>query len=198
MFDLISNLRKEWKIFYVASYFHYVQCKIQYLNEELIAKKVKGNELKKRIAEIIEAHNIAIKFAEQLEDISNILVFVLYSVNTIILCFLFFEFNILSEDMLNFFKVLVFFGVVQMLLFLFSYFGTNLEDQSKLIEDLIYDLPWYEMEDQSDARSLILCILRAQRPCLITAAKFYPLNFESYLTAVKSAYSFCTVLKDII
>lgn len=67
-----------------------------------------------------------------------------------------------------------------------------------MIADLIYDLPWYEIKDQSVVRSLILCILRAQRPCLVTAAKFYPLNFESYLDAVKTAYSFCTVLKDII
>lgn len=82
---------------HVASFFRYVQCKIQHFNEELVAKKIKGNELKKEIAAIIEAHNVAIKFAEQLEDVSNILVFVLYSVNTVILCFLFFEFNIVSD-----------------------------------------------------------------------------------------------------
>lgn len=131
---------------HVASFFRYVQCKIKHLNEELVAKKFKGNALNKEIEAIIEAHNIAIKFAQQLEDVSNNLVFVLYSVNTVILCFLFFEFNIvsvllgifvvvnllflqLSEDMLNFFKVLIFFGVVQMLLFLFSYFGTSLEEE---------------------------------------------------------------------
>ncbi|KAL7028228.1 hypothetical protein ACKWTF_005766 [Chironomus riparius] len=82
---------------YVASFFRYVQCKIQHLNEELVGKRIEGNELKKEIASIIEAHNIAIKFAEQLEDVLNILVFVLYSVNTVVLCFLFFEFNIVSS-----------------------------------------------------------------------------------------------------
>lgn len=87
---------------YVTSFFRYVQCKIQHLNQKLVEKKIKGNELKKEIASIIEAHNVAIKFAEQLEDVSNILVFVLYSVNTIVLCFLFFEFNIVSDLVNNF------------------------------------------------------------------------------------------------
>ena len=82
---------------YCASFFQYVQCKIQNLNEKLVAKKIEGNELKKEIASIIEAHNVGIKFAEQLEDVSNIWMFILYSVNTIILCFLFFEFNIVSN-----------------------------------------------------------------------------------------------------
>lgn len=121
----------------------------------------------------------------------------------------------LRNDYINLMKVLIFFAVVQTLLILFSYFGTKLMEevsqwlliwfvdnlktmQSEAVGDAIYDLPWYQISDFRTRRYLLLVMIRAQRPCTITAFKFYSVNLESYCNALTTAFSYCTVLQEVM
>lgn len=75
-------------------YFEYLQCKIQLLNLEMENECFDESNLPTRFRSIIVDHEKAIEFAEKLENVINGLMLVLYSVNTIVLCFLMFEFSI--------------------------------------------------------------------------------------------------------
>lgn len=77
-------------------YFEYVQCKIQLLNFEMENECFDESNLPTRIRSIIVDHEKAIEFAKKLENVINGLMLVLYSVNTFVLCFLMFEFSIVS------------------------------------------------------------------------------------------------------
>jgi hypothetical protein len=133
---------------FCVGYMKFVQCEFKRLKKD-IENGLKCNKvIGERVKDIVIAHTSAIKFSEKLEEVLNFLMLVLYSVNTVVICFLFFEFQIVSfgkilrssvdfticfhqllSDTINFLKVLVFFGVVQTLLLLFSYFGTKLMEE---------------------------------------------------------------------
>jgi hypothetical protein len=74
----------------------HVQCKIQLLDKKLMSNSFDEREVEIDIFNIVKAHYVAIELCEKLEEILNFLILVLYSVNTLVLCILFFEFNIVS------------------------------------------------------------------------------------------------------
>jgi 7tm Odorant receptor len=138
-------------LIFCTSFMKYVQCEVEHLKDDLNAGLVDDDVIRKRVSRIVRIHAKGIELAEKLENILNVLMLVLYSVNTMVLCFLFFEFHIvrstnarpsrsflyclplflpkLLNDFINFLKVSIFFGVVQTLLVLFSYFGTKLMEE---------------------------------------------------------------------
>jgi 7tm Odorant receptor len=138
-------------LIFCTSFMKYVQCEVEHLKDDMNRFLVDDDAIRKRISRIVRIHTKGIKLAASLENILNVLMLVLYSVNTMVLCFLFFEFHIvgrlarspvkkfsllpflsfpkLLNDFINFLKVLIFFGVVQTLLVLFSYFGTKLMEE---------------------------------------------------------------------
>jgi hypothetical protein len=134
-------------LIFCSSYMKFVQCEFERLKEDLENGLEDTEEIRRRVKDIVIAHTKGIGFSEKLEEVLNLLMLVLYSVNTLVLCFLFFEFQIVSDphhfnqhlnlfvfqllsDFINLLKVLIFFGVVQTLLVLFSYFGTKLMDEA--------------------------------------------------------------------
>lgn len=72
----------------------YVQCEFELLKSDMENGLDDDDEIRRRVRKIVIAHNKGIGFAEKLEDVLNMLMLVLYSVNTMVLCFLFFEFQI--------------------------------------------------------------------------------------------------------
>lgn len=135
-------------LIFCNSFMGFIQCEIERLKWDLENFLVDCNSIKKRISRIARIHNKGIELCTKLENILNLLMLILYTVNTLVLCFLFFEFNIvisllffifcqrlhrfffqLLNDYINLLKVLIFFAVVQTVLILFSYFGTKLREE---------------------------------------------------------------------
>lgn len=59
--------------------------------------QIDDETIRNEIFEIVKKHNKGIKLAETLENVLNLVMLVLYSVNTIVLCFLMLEFQIVSS-----------------------------------------------------------------------------------------------------
>lgn len=81
-------------LIFCTSYMKYVQCEIEGLKDDLENFLVDDDEIRRRVYKIVKIHNKGIEFAEKLENVLNLLMLVLYSVNTMVLCFLFCEFHI--------------------------------------------------------------------------------------------------------
>lgn len=83
-------------LIFCTSYMKYVQCEFEWLKKDLENGLEDDCEIRKRVRKIVIVHNKGIRFAEKLENVLNLLMLVLYSVNTMVLCFLFFEFQIVG------------------------------------------------------------------------------------------------------
>lgn len=85
-------------LIFCTSYMKYVQSEFVSLKEDLESGLKDDDEIQNRVRKIVVAHNKGIGFAEKLENVLNLLMLVLYSVNTMVLCFLFFEFQIVTFE----------------------------------------------------------------------------------------------------
>lgn len=82
---------------FCTSYMKYVQCEIDCLKDDFRNLLDVKDAIRKRLCKIVEIHNKGIELAEKLENVLNLLMLTLYTVNTMVLCFLFFEFHIVSS-----------------------------------------------------------------------------------------------------
>lgn len=87
-------------LIFCNSFMVFIQCEIESLKRDLENFLVDNDSIKKRIFKIVRIHNKGIELAEKLESALNLLMLVLYTVNTLVLCFLFFEFHIVTSFIL--------------------------------------------------------------------------------------------------
>lgn len=62
----------------------YVQCEVKQLKDDLEGSLDDDREIRKRVRRIVTAHNKGINLGAQLEEVLNLLMLVLYSVNTMV------------------------------------------------------------------------------------------------------------------
>ncbi|XP_049834160.1 odorant receptor Or2-like [Schistocerca gregaria] len=82
-------------------------------------------------------------------------------------------------------------------LWLYCWFGDKLMSEGENLTLAIYDAVTSLHEcSTSIKRSLLLLMLRSQRPLCITAAGFFPLSRESFVSILNISYSFFTILRN--
>ncbi|XP_013117463.1 odorant receptor 30a [Stomoxys calcitrans] len=76
------------------------------------------------------------------------------------------------------------------------YFANELYDQSLNVAIAAYDSNWFDF-DVSTQKSLMLLILRSQKPCAILIGKVYPMNLQMLQSLLNATYSYFTLLKRV-
>nr|DAA80394.1 TPA_exp: odorant receptor 53 [Aedes aegypti] len=84
---------------------------------------------------------------------------------------------------------------VVFLIFSFSMLGAELMEESARVSDAIYNTQWYNRM-AAERRLLLFMKMRADRPVGITAAKFFYVNRSTFAEAMKSAFSFFTIMQQ--
>ncbi|XP_049835073.1 odorant receptor Or2-like [Schistocerca gregaria] len=87
--------------------------------------------------------------------------------------------------------------IVLSLLFVYCWYGDDLISESEKVALSAYDAVTSLQEcPTSTKRSLLLLMLRAQRPLRITAGGFFSLSRESFVSVLNVSYSFFTILRN--
>nr|WBF90977.1 odorant receptor SameORX [Schistocerca americana] len=82
-------------------------------------------------------------------------------------------------------------------LFVYCWFGDDLISESENVASSAYDaVPSVQECSTGIKRSLLLLMLRAQRPLRITAGGFFALCRESFVSVLNVSYSFFTILRN--
>ncbi|XP_047001503.1 putative odorant receptor 92a [Schistocerca americana] len=83
------------------------------------------------------------------------------------------------------------------MLFVYCWFGDDLISESEKLALSAYDAATSLQEcPTSTKRSLMLLMLRAQRPLRITAGGFFALSRESFVAVLNASYSFFAILRN--
>ncbi|XP_049764454.1 odorant receptor Or2-like [Schistocerca cancellata] len=83
------------------------------------------------------------------------------------------------------------------MLFVYCWFGDDLISESERLALSAYDAATSLQEcPTSTKRSLMLLMLRAQRPLRITAGGFFALSRESFVAVLNASYSFFAILRN--
>ncbi|XP_014366969.2 odorant receptor 94b-like [Papilio machaon] len=81
-------------------------------------------------------------------------------------------------------------------LFLFCFYGSKLTDASVKLMDSAYFLDWLEMP-KKNRRDLLLFMEMIKKPIMPTAGSIAPLANTTFVSIVKSSYSFYAFLKNM-
>ncbi|CAH0403422.1 unnamed protein product [Chilo suppressalis] len=79
---------------------------------------------------------------------------------------------------------------------LLCYFGDMLMSSSTQIVNAIYNSLWYDA-DERVKKSVFLILIRAQKPCKLTACNFADLNLKAFTTILSRSWSYFALLKTM-
>lgn len=91
-----------------------------------------------------------------------------------------------------------FFLVINIHLFVMSFVGTKLMEQSLSIGVEITQISWYNIKSAKLQKYLTLIILRSYRLTGIKAGKFFFINFRTYTEALNAIVSYFSVLRAVL
>ncbi|KAK2584228.1 hypothetical protein KPH14_006643 [Odynerus spinipes] len=157
-------------------------------------RAIKGTEktAEADLAACIKSHQDAIAFADALERVINILALGQFVISTGLVCFAGFQITSMMEDRGRLMKYTAFLNSAILELFLFSFSGNVLIEESEAVGFAAYGSDWY---GSNLGQTLQMIIMRCRLPCQITAAKFYSMSLESFATVLSTSFSYLTVLQ---
>ncbi|XP_071868723.1 odorant receptor 13a isoform X2 [Bombus fervidus] len=136
-------------------------------------------------------HQKAIEYADALERIINVLALGQFIISTGLICFAGFQITSMMKDKGRLMKYSTFLNSAILELFMFSFSGNGLIDESGAVGDSAYGSGWI---GSRFSQNLQIMMTRARVPCKITAAKFYDMSLESFSTVLSTSFSYFTVL----
>ncbi|KAJ2950622.1 hypothetical protein O0L34_g8876 [Tuta absoluta] len=183
-------------LFYACGTFIQIQFRyLRYDLERVITRNPDILRLQQEIAVCIKRHKDLIRCVSLMEHI--------YAKSTL--------FNVLSSSMLICLtgfnltaspsKILMmpFLGFVFLVsgqIYLFCYFGDNIMRSSLAISDAVYNSKWYNA-DKKVKKDLVFILLRARKPCKLTAYGFSDINLTTFSRILSSAWSYFALLSTV-
>ncbi|XP_076666181.1 odorant receptor 13a isoform X1 [Andrena cerasifolii] len=122
-------------------------------------------------------HQEAIEYADALERIINVLALGQFVISTGLICFAGFQITSMMEDKGRLMKYSTFLNSAVLELFMFSFSGNGLIDESAAVGQSAYSSGWIGSRFNQNLR---IMMMRSRVPSTITAAKFYSMSLESF------------------
>lgn len=162
------------------------------IRELMESESVTQNQLKG----LIIRHLKLIECAEKLEDIFAPIFLPFFIFSSLIICFVFIQLMIASNSA-TFIVNCCFLGGSMFTLFSLCYFGQRIKDASENIAEEIYNCGWEKIEDKELKSSLLIMMMRAQKPTILTNWKFSTVCLEHFTKVCFSAYSYVTLFRKL-
>nr|UEN71193.1 olfactory receptor 10 [Gregopimpla kuwanae] len=186
----------------IAVYVMHACCLFQVVQRQLETMfKDSGSldELTKRLAVIIENHTIALRYADRVEKALNV-VFLSEMVGcTVIICFL--EFGVLMdwEDraVIGVMTHAVLMTSIFVNVYIFSFTGDRLKEQSEKVCECTYGLEWYDLPKHL-AKDLMFMMIRAGKPATLTAGKVFDLSLQGFCEVVKTSAAYLNFIRAMV
>lgn len=147
----------------------------------ILRESFKGDKRK-----FIEDHKTVLKLADKLVKIFVPVILVQFFVTSMLLCVNGFQL-VMFNDFAQRAKSLLFGFTIILQLFIYSYGGQLIMDESSRVAENIYQID----------RDLVIVIARAQRPSVVKAGFFYA-NLPNYQAILSSTASLITLLQSFL
>lgn len=140
--------------------------------------KFSTNEQQKEVKIILKSHNDLIKCSENLERIFSPSLVTNFIGSSMMLCLVTFQItNGNFEDAVKY-TMLLSSNLAQILVLCFH--GSKLIESSEKITEAVYDSEWNEINDKKVKHMALLMMIRSQKPCVLTAAKFATISLKVF------------------
>ncbi|XP_046141398.1 odorant receptor 82a-like [Osmia bicornis bicornis] len=106
----------------------------------------------------------------------------------------------LSTNMGNFLNALrftLYIIAVTSILYLYSYIGECMAQESTRVIEAYYDFNWLKLSTK-DQKTLLLCMITGRRTMYITAGKIYVFSLFGFIGILKTSFGFVSLLQALI
>nr|WHS04451.1 odorant receptor 48 [Psyttalia incisi] len=166
---------------------------------EDISGKETHEEQHEKLSKFIKRHNHLLNVAESIEDVFNIPILIEVINNTVIISIsgiiLLWAFKLRSRAMAIPKLIRIYLFYVE--LFMVSYVGQALLQQTEKLQEAVYNIPWYKIPTRH-MRAVIVIMMRVKYPFQLTAGKIAEMNYETYKNIIKSTFSYFSVFRLVL
>nr|QJX74289.1 odorant receptor 9 [Ceracris kiangsu] len=164
---------------------------------DLSSESVNGIHIARRLRKMILHHQAIIRNTELLEKCLGVMLLgQSLSIGTSV-CFQLFQVALSAGSVAEAGKFGCYLSVMLAQLFVYCWFGDDLITESEKVSLAAYSaVTSLHGIPIPQKRSLLLLMVRAQRPLRITAGGFFPLSRESFVSVVNMSYSFFAILRN--
>ncbi|KAL0811012.1 hypothetical protein ABMA28_010296 [Loxostege sticticalis] len=161
--------------------------------ERIVTSSAK--ETRENLAKAVKRHQELIDLVDQVE--------ILYSKSTLfnivtssfLICLSGFIITVLEDiSVVVTFATFLFMNLSQ--ISLLCYFGDMLMRSSTEVSSAVYNSLWYETDERTK-KSMLVILMRAQKPCKLTACNFADLNLTAFTTILSRSWSYFALLKTM-
>nr|AOE48064.1 putative odorant receptor OR59 [Athetis lepigone] len=181
------------------------QLKIVRMNFETLPERARGahaaggehyeRALHRLFKDCLLHYNRVTEMCAVLHDVFAAPLLVQFGVGGWILCMAAYKIISLNVLSIEFASTTLFIICILTELFIYCYYGNEVTVESERVSQSIYSMEW-RRERPAFRRSLVLVMERAKRPLRPTAGRIIPLSLDTYVTILKSSYSFYAVLRQ--
>ncbi|XP_014216997.1 uncharacterized protein LOC106645619 [Copidosoma floridanum] len=155
--------------------------------------------LRQRLAQAVNFHVKAIKYAETMENALNIVMLAEMGGCTLIICLL--EYGILLDMEDGDYFGMATYGVLMTSIFvnvfIISFIGDKVKEQSEQISLATYCIPWYELPKDVVLNDIKFMIARANQPTRLTAGKLFDLSLQGFCDVAKTSMAYLNFLRTL-
>ncbi|XP_013173725.1 PREDICTED: odorant receptor 94b-like [Papilio xuthus] len=166
-------------------------CKIKSTNSKIPLSQAYDMKFKNMALHFLEIH----KFFAKVEATYSGAIFCQFLFGAWILCTTAYRFVEIDKTSLACFTIILFLMCIFAELFLFCFYGSKLTDASEKLMDSAYFLDWVEIPIKHK-KDLMLFMEMIKKPIMPTAGSIAPLANTTFVSIVKSSYSFYAFLKN--
>ncbi|XP_045776312.1 odorant receptor 49b-like [Maniola jurtina] len=152
-------------------------------------------ENNKLFIECLRHHQAVIRFIEMLEDTYHANIFFQLCATVGIICIIGLRISFAEPSSVQFYSMLNYMATMLSQLYLYCWCGSELTTKSQDLRVWLYQCPWYE-QDVKFRLSLLLAMERMKRPIILKAGHYIPLSRPTFVSIVRSSYSYFAVLKQ--
>ncbi|XP_045484839.1 putative odorant receptor 92a isoform X2 [Pieris rapae] len=150
---------------------------------------------KEDLRELVLRHQELIELVNEVQKIYSTSMLFNIIISSFTICFCGFNITVI-KDVGTSFAFLNFLLMSLYQIFMLCFFGDIISVSSTRIGDAIYKSKWYEAKP-AFKRSLFIIIMRSQKPCTLTAAKFATMNLRAFTTILSRSWSYFALLRTM-
>ncbi|XP_058794731.1 uncharacterized protein LOC131666248 [Phymastichus coffea] len=158
-----------------------------------------SDALTRRLGQIIDFHVQAIKYAETMENALTLVMLAEMGGCTLIICLL--EYGILLDmedgNYLGCATYAMLMTSIFVNVFILSFVGDKIKEQSELIGFSAYSIDWLELPKEVILKDLKFIMARANQPTRLTAGKLFDLSLQGFCDVAKTSMAYLNFLRTL-
>ncbi|XP_059615687.1 putative odorant receptor 85d [Phlebotomus argentipes] len=149
-----------------------------------------------RLKSAIERHHTLIDLCAEMEDIYNFSILCNFVLSSLMICLVGFQSTNPDVHFDILFKYVMFLICAMWQVFCLCYYGNVLLETSQALSWGAFCSQWHR-EDAEYQKSILMILMRAQRPQYVTAGKFSIVSLRSFTAILSTAFSYFTLLRSV-